>query len=62
MRFHKTTNVPYQMVYSSETENEYIDMYSMLPEINKLAEENEKLKKELLKYKEKDKVSKFIKK
>lgn len=34
MRFFKTDNVPYQMVYDCEKHVEYTAMYDMLPVIN----------------------------
>ncbi len=49
MRFHKTTNVPYQMVYDSDTGEEYTDMYSMLADLNELARDKTKLEQKLAK-------------
>lgn len=47
MSFHKTKNVNYECVYSTETENEYLNMYSMLSELNSLCKERDTLKAQL---------------
>tara|TARA_R110000782_G_scaffold268732_1_gene365698 strand:+ start:823 stop:1068 length:246 start_codon:yes stop_codon:yes gene_type:complete len=48
VRFHKTDNVNYQLVYDSSTEQEFSDMYSMLDVANELEMKVLKLKRLLL--------------
>lgn len=46
LRFHKTENIAYPMIYDANTDEEYPRMYDLLPLLNELNWENERLQAE----------------